>query len=124
MASTKEVKVDTRWQGAQGFFAGEGLFMLQCSGTGDLWISSYGAIHAVDIRGSYVVDTGHIVAFEESLDFNVKSVGGIKSLLFSGEGLVCEFTGRGRLWLQTRCSLSLVSFLHPFRAIQPQNHAN
>jgi uncharacterized protein (TIGR00266 family) len=122
MSSTPNVEVDAKWAGARGFFGGEGLFMLRCSGDGDLWISSYGAIHTVDVTGSYVVDTGHIVAFQDSLTYSVRSVGGLKSLLFSSEGLVCEFSGHGRLWIQTRCSMPLVGFLHPFRSIKPQKH--
>jgi len=122
MSSTPDVEVDAKWAGARGFFGGEGLFMLRCSGDGDLWISSYGAIHTVDVTGSYVVDTGHIVAFQDSLTYSVRSVGSLKSLLFSSEGLVCEFSGHGRLWIQTRCSMPLVGFLHPFRSIKPQKH--
>jgi uncharacterized protein (TIGR00266 family) len=124
MSSTPGIEVDSKWAGARGFFGGEGLFMLRCSGQGDLWISSYGAIHAIDVHGTYVVDTGHIVAFDDCLSYELKSIGGLKSLLFSKEGLVCEFSGQGRLWIQTRCSGSLVGFLHPFRSIKPQKHAN
>ena len=101
-ACTPGVTVDTKWGGAKTFFGGEGLLMLKCHGTGELWVSSYGAIHAVDVKDTYTVDTGHIVAFEDSLTFNVRKVGGMKSLFFSGEGLVCEFSGTGRLWIQTR----------------------
>jgi uncharacterized protein (TIGR00266 family) len=115
LSSTPGIEVDSKWGGAKSFFGGEGLFMLKCSGNGDLWMSSYGAIHAVDVTGTYVVDTSHIVAFESSLTFNVRKVGGLKSLFFSGEGLVCEFSGTGRLWIQTRNASSLASFLHPFR---------
>ena len=93
--------------------------MLRCHGQGELWLSSYGAIHAVDVQGTYTVDTSHIVAFEESLDFTVRKLGGLKSLFFSSEGLVCEFRGTGRLWFQTRNVGSLASFLHPFRMVQP-----
>jgi len=118
LCSTPGVEVDSKWGGAKTFFGGEGLFMLRCSGSGDLWISSYGAIHPVDVTGSYVVDTGHIVAFEDSLQFKVRSVGGLKSLFFSSEGLVCEFTGTGKLWIQTRNSGSLAGFLHPFRPVK------
>lgn len=118
LCSTPGVTVDTKWGGARTFFGGEGLFMLRCAGQGDLWISSYGAIFAVDIEGSYVVDTGHIVAFEENLQFKVRSVGGLKSLFFSSEGLVCEFSGTGRLWIQTRNSSALAGFLHPFRPVR------
>ncbi|MDP6932725.1 MAG: TIGR00266 family protein, partial [Myxococcota bacterium] len=119
-ASTPGVTVDTKWGGARTFFGGEGLLMLRCHGSGELWISSYGAIHAVDVRGTYTVDTGHIAAFEESLTFKVRKVGGMKSLFLSGEGLVCEFTGNGRLWFQTRNAPALASFLHPFRRIKPK----
>ena len=115
LSSTPGIEVDTKWGGAKSFFGGEGLFMLRCSGQGDLWMSSYGAIHPIEVEGSYIVDTGHIVAFEDSLTFKVRSVGGLKSLFFSSEGLVCEFSGRGRLWIQTRNSSALAAFLHPFR---------
>jgi len=118
LCSTPGISVDTKWGGARTFFGGEGLFMLRCSGEGDLWVSSYGAIFAVDVAGSYVVDTGHIVAFEESLGFKVRSVGGLKSLFFSSEGFVCEFSGNGRLWIQTRNSGALAGFLHPFRPVR------
>ena len=81
-------------------------------------MASYGAIHEVDVQGSYVVDTSHIVAFDESLTFRVKSSGSMKSLFFSSEGLVCEFSGAGRVWVQTRNAPALAGFLHPFRPVQ------
>ena len=121
MASTPGVEVDSKWGGAKTFFAGEGLFMLRCSGQGDLWFNSYGAIHEVHVEQTYTVDTSHIVGFDESLTFNIKKVGGLKSLFFSGEGLVCEFTGHGRLWIQTRNAPSLAGFLHPFRPVKPKS---
>ena len=121
LASGPDVVVDSKWGGAKTFFGGEGLFMLKVSGQGPVWISSYGAIHEVDVSGTYVVDTSHIVGFEETLTFNVKKVGGLKSLFFSGEGLVCEFSGSGRLWIQTRNAPSLAGFLHPFRPVKQNN---
>ena len=121
-ASTPGVTLDTKWGGARTFFSGEGLFMLKCAGEGDLWVSSYGAIHEVDVQGSYIVDTGHIVAFEDTLSFSVNKVGGLKSLFFSGEGLVCEFSGTGKLWFQTRDVSALASFLHPFRRVKPKQN--
>lgn len=123
-ASTEGVELDTSWAGAKGFFGGTGVVMLKCRGTGDLWLSSYGAIHEKEVDGSFVLDTSHIVAFEESLQFRVKSVGGLKSAFFSGEGLVCEFTGHGKLWYQTRSIDSLASFLHPFRRVKPKSNSN
>jgi uncharacterized protein (TIGR00266 family) len=117
-ASTTGVNIDSKWAGAKSFFAGEGLVMLRCSGQGELWMASYGAIHLVDVQGSYTVDTGNVVAFDESLTFRVRSIGTVKSLLFSSEGMVCEFSGTGRLWYQTRSAHSLAAFLHPFQRVK------
>jgi uncharacterized protein (TIGR00266 family) len=118
LASTPGVQLDTKWQGAKGFFSGEGLFLLRAYGQGTLWFASYGGIHAVDIGQQYqgyICDTTHMVAFTQGLQYSVRSVGGLKSLFLSGEGLVCEFRGQGRLWMQTRNPGALASFLHPFR---------
>ncbi len=109
LASHPSIQVETKWGGAKTFFSREGLFLLRAYGTGPLLFSSYGAIVEVQVPPSgYVVDTGHLVAFEPALQWEVERVGGMKSLLFSGEGLVCRFRGAGKLWLQTR---SFDSFL-------------
>lgn len=115
LASAMSVDINMKWQGLKGFFTGEGLFLVKCSGIGDLWLNSYGGIMEVDVRDSYVVDTGHIVAFTEGLSYRVKSVGGYKSFFFSGEGLVCQFTGQGKLWIQSRKVQPFAGWLHPFR---------
>ena len=85
-------------------------------------MSSYGAISKVDVAGSYQIDTTHVVAFDESLQWNVTKVGGIKSLFLSGEGMVVNFTGTGRVWFQTRSAPNLPSFLHPFRKVKPKQN--
>lgn len=115
VACAPGVQIDTAWGGAKGFFSGEGLFLLKASGSGDLLFSSYGAIHRVDLdgRSPYIVDTGHVVGFTSGLQYAVKSVGGFKSTLLSGEGLVCEFTGQGALYLQTRSTQAFLSWLLP-----------
>jgi uncharacterized protein (TIGR00266 family) len=116
IASTPGIEIDTAWGGARGFFSGEGLFLLKCSGHGDLFVSSYGAIHGLELPGaeSYVVDTGHMVAFEGSVSYKVRPVGGLKQTFFSGEGLVCDFSGPGRLYIQTRSFQSFVNQLIPY----------
>lgn len=124
LAASPTVSFTTQWGGAKGFFSGAGLFLLKVNGTGDLFFSSYGAIREVDVRGSFIVDTGHIVAFEETLTFNVRSSGGLKNLLLSGEGLLCDFSGHGKLWLQTRAPQALASFLHPFRRVKRQQNTS
>lgn len=115
VASGMDVTVDSKWQGFKGFFSGEGLFLLKCSGMGDLWFNSYGGIIPIDVTDSLVVDTGHIVAFTEGLSYRVTTLGGYKSFFFSGEGLVCKFEGQGRVWIQTRKVFPLVGFLDAFR---------
>jgi uncharacterized protein (TIGR00266 family) len=116
VASGSEIDVQTKWQGfTKGFFSGENFFLIKCTGKGDVWFNSYGGIIPIDVDGSYVVDTGHIVAFTEGLDYSISSVGGYKSLFFSGEGLVCRFSGTGRVWIQTRKLQPFLSWLFPFR---------
>ena len=115
LASSDGVEIETKWGGAKTFFAGEGFFMLRVHGAGALIMSSYGAIHRVKLGPGqkYVVDTTHLVAFDESITYSVKSVGGLKSFAFSGEGLVVELTGPGTVALQTRSEGALLSWLIP-----------
>ncbi len=116
VACDPSLKIETKWQGfTKGFFSGENLFLIKVAGQGDLWFNSYGGILAIDVKDSYVVDTGHIVAFTDGLDYSITKAGGYKSLFFSGEGFVCRFRGEGRVWIQTRKIQPLLSFLRPFR---------
>jgi uncharacterized protein (TIGR00266 family) len=115
------VSVSASWQGAKGFFSGEGLVLLQAHGEGDLFFNSYGAIVEIDVSDELIVDTGYVVAFEETLQYRVGVLPGLragsqlKSFLFGGEGLVCRFTGRGKVWIQTRTIQPFLRFIHPFR---------
>ena len=49
----------------KGFFSGESLFLIKCSGQGDLWFNTFGALFEIEVDGEYLIDTGHIVAFTE-----------------------------------------------------------
>jgi uncharacterized protein (TIGR00266 family) len=107
LCSGPDVEVDAKWGGARTFFGGEGLIMLKATGTGPVAFNSFGGIKEIQVDGNFIVDTGHIVAFEDSLQFKVTSFGrnkgfNFKSFILGGEGLVCEFSGSGRLWIQTR----------------------
>jgi uncharacterized protein (TIGR00266 family) len=115
MASSETITTDTKWSGAKTFFGGEGLIMLRCSGTGTLILSSYGAIHEITLAPgqTYTVDSGHLVAFPESIGFKVRRVGGLKSTLLGGEGLVVDLTGPGRILLQTRSVGAFLGWLVP-----------
>ena len=124
LASAASVQVDTKFQGmAKGFFSGEGLFIMKCSGEGDVWFNTYGAIFEVEVKDEYVVDTGHIVAFTEGLNYNISKIGGYKSLFFSGEGFVARFQGQGRVWIQTKQPFALVNWADQYRIVQQSNHS-
>jgi len=120
MAASPTLTLDTKWAGFKGFFSGEGLFFLKVFGSGELFLNSYGGIHKIELDGvrPYTLDTSHIVAFTSGLDFNIRKIGNMKSLFFSGEGLVCEFQGKGTLWAQTRNPGALAGFLHRFRRVE------
>jgi uncharacterized protein (TIGR00266 family) len=115
VASSEGVDVSTAWGGPKTFFAREGLILLRISGTGTLVLSSYGAIEEMQLteRETFTVDTGHLVAFSDRLGFDVRRVGGLKSTLFSGEGLVVDLTGPGRFWMQTRSEDAFLTWLIP-----------
>ncbi len=114
MASTPKVTSELIWGGFSMLCGGEGAFFLRCAGKGDLLINAYGAIEKVEIDGKYIIDTGHVVAFEGDLKYSIRRAGGWKSTLLSGEGLVLEFSGKGTLWTQTRNVSSLVGWVSPF----------
>ncbi len=115
LAATPGVEVDTKWGGGKTFFSREGLFLLRCTGQGTVFVSSYGAIRLIELGAAerYTVDTGHMVAFDETVQYNVGRSGGWKSTLFSGEGLVAKLEGPGRFYLQTRSPESFVAWLVP-----------
>jgi uncharacterized protein (TIGR00266 family) len=115
VAADMRITTDTKWKGAKTFFASEGLIMLRSGGTGPLVLSSYGAIHEMNLAAgeTVTIDTGHLVAFSESLGFQVRQVGNLTSTLFSGEGLVVDLTGPGRLLAQTRSTDQFLSWLIP-----------
>src|SRR5512139_210440 len=112
-ASDPGVEVDSKWGGGKSFFSGEGLVLLRCTGAGDLLLSSYGAIRQLDLGSGEVMtlDTGHVVAFDESVRYAVRKAGSWKSSILGGEGLVTDFTGPGRVWYQTRNTSDFVEWM-------------
>src|SRR5215211_5344476 len=117
LAGDAGLEVDTRWGGAKSFFGGEGLFVLQVTGTGLLLLSSFGAIHRKRHAAGerYVVDTGHLVAWEGMTQYTLrKAAAGFFRSMVSGEGMVAEFSGPGELLIQTRNLAALAGLLKPF----------
>lgn len=118
LAGDTSLVVDTKFGGAKSFFGGEGLFVLQISGSGLLLVSSFGSIHRRTLRAGeqYVVDTGHLVAWEGHMQYNLRKAaksGYLRSML-SGEGMVAEFAGPGEILIQTRNLAAFAGLLKPF----------
>lgn len=106
LAGDPSMQVETKFGGARALFSGEGLFFIQIRGSGLVLVSSFGAIvrRTLAQGEKYVVDTGHIVAFEDSIQYTLRKAseqGWLRSMA-SGEGIVAEYTGPGTLYLQTR----------------------
>lgn len=115
IAATEGLEVETKWSGAKTFFASEGAVMLRVVGAGQLVVSSFGALDEWTLAPgeTYTVDTGHLVTMTEGIGFDVRKVGGWKSTLFSGEGLVVDLTGPGTFTTQTRSQDAFLSWLIP-----------
>ena len=118
LAGDTSLQVETKFGGAKSWLGGEGLFLLSVTGTGLLLISSFGAIHRKKLRQGeqYVVDTGHLVAWEGHMQYNLRKAaksGFFRSFL-SGEGMVAEFAGPGELLIQTRNLAAFAGLLKPF----------
>jgi uncharacterized protein (TIGR00266 family) len=111
----------------RGMLSGEGLFLLTVQGSGLLLLSSFGAIHSKTLAPGeeYLVDTGHIVAFEESVAYRLEKASGksqglggfLKGMVqsaLSGEGFVCRYRGPGQIYMQTRQLHGFARQLIPF----------
>ncbi|WP_413162020.1 TIGR00266 family protein [Capilliphycus salinus ALCB114379] len=114
LASHSDVDIDLGFQGFKSFFSGENIFWLDLTGQGDVLINSFGGIYEVDVEDEYIVDTGHIVAFEKTLNFEITKPGSSwLGAFLGGEGLVCRFRGRGKLYCQTHNSTAFGQLVGP-----------
>ena len=119
LACSDGVELDTKFQGMKGLFNREGLFFLKVmakSGPGQVFVNSYGAIleFPVNAGEDLVVDNGHMVAFTSGVEYTINRIGGLKSMLIGGEGLVMTFRGQGKVWIQTRALSGFASQLVPY----------
>jgi uncharacterized protein (TIGR00266 family) len=102
LACEPGISLGLGWAGIASQFGGEGLFRLKVQGTGRIWFSAYGGIFSREISDEYIVDTGHLVAYEPTVNLKVGMAGGIFSSFFGGEGLVTRVRGPGRIYMQSR----------------------
>lgn len=127
LAHGEGVNVSAKWEGARGFFSGAGLILLAASGAGDLFFNAYGAVLQLDVSDEFMVDTGYVVAFEDTLRYQVTTMPGLgigsraKAFIFGGEGLVVRFTGQGRVWVQTRTVNPFLSWVYPYRPVKKRD---
>ena len=105
IASTPDVQMETQTGGFKGFFSGAGVFILKATSQqpGQMVVGAFGGLQELQCDGNLVIDTGHLVAWDATLQYTVgKSGAGWIASYLSGEGLVCHFTGQGRIWIQSR----------------------
>lgn len=115
LAAEESIQIDTAVQNlAQGFFSKEGFFVLNIHGTGTVFLSSYGAIHAINLEPNeeVVIDNGHLVSWPDYMNYTIeKASSGWFSSIASGECLVCRFRGPGVVLIQTRNPGSFASWI-------------
>ncbi len=113
ICSTPGLKLGVRYAGLASLIGREGLFKLMVSGSGKLWFGAYGGIFWKEVKGEYIVDTSHLVAYEPHMKLNVQLAGGLLPSLFGGEGLVTRVEGQGEIVVQTRSITGLAGWLNP-----------
>lgn len=115
IAASDGVDIDSARERGRAFTRGKGLFMLRLSGSGPVFLAGYGGIDRITLDAGEVqaVNTGYVVAFEDTLSYEVDRVDGMKSTIFGDAGLVCTFEGPGRVWTQTRSHDAFLSWLTP-----------
>ena len=114
LANERSVELDTQWGGFRNMFGSEGGFILRAAGAGLIVFGCYGGLEEWSLAAgeSVTVDSGHMVAYEASVSMSIrKATGGIVQMFKSGEGLVLDFQGPGRVWTQTRNPNELIGWI-------------
>jgi uncharacterized protein (TIGR00266 family) len=113
IASTQNIDLDVKWEGFTKGLFGQGLFMLRATGSGQLFINTFGAIdtHTLQPGQTLIVDNFHLVGFSDTCSYKVTKFGGLKETLLGGEGLVTQITGPGEIYIQTKSLREFVDWL-------------
>ena len=112
-----ELSVEFQKKLSSAFFGGEGWVIEKLSGEGMCFLHACGDIKEIELKqGERIkVDTGSVVAWENSVSYSVNRIKGVKSILFSGEGLfLTTLTGPGKVWIQSMTLHNLASAISPF----------
>lgn len=106
LAGSETIAIESRMQNlSRGLLGGEGFFILRISGSGQLLLNSFGAVHKVELKPDqeYIVDNSHLVAWTATTSYNIeKAAAGWIASFTSGEGFVCRFRGPGVVYIQSR----------------------
>jgi uncharacterized protein (TIGR00266 family) len=118
LAMGEGVNVDVRWAGVRNILLREGATMLHLDGEGTALLCTYGGFvkHHLEAGQGMIVDTGHLVAYEDTCSVKVGMLGGMTTAAFSGEGLVAQIKGPGAVYVQTRAEAELKNWLFPERS--------
>ena len=118
LANEVNVTMDAKWGGFSNMFGGEGGFIIRADGQGKVVFACYGALEVWNLEPGQgiTVDTGHMVAYEESVKMTMRraSGSGLVQSFKSGEGLVFDFAGPGRVWTQTRNPTEFLGWIQSF----------
>ncbi len=119
LASTSGVDLEMHFRGklGAGLFGGEGFIMQKVSGNGTVFVEIDGHAEEYILQAgqSIIVDTGYLAVMDETCSIEVKSVPGVKNMLFGGEGIFnTVVTGPGRVLLQTMPVSGVASALRPY----------
>ncbi len=119
LASTAGVSLSTFFQKkiGSGFFGGEGFIMQKLSGNGVVFLEFDGYIKEYELGPGQqmVIDTGYLAAMSSTCQVEVKTVPGVKNMLFGGEGIFnTVLTGPGKIWLQSMPISQMANSLRPF----------
>lgn len=119
IACMPTVQIDTKYSGMADFFSNQSTCLLRMIGNGDLWFSSYGGIVEITVQDHFLINTGYLVAFEDTLNYEVQEIDSltiknIRTKYYGDRGMVCRFQGEGKVWIQVRQANSFLNFLEPF----------
>jgi uncharacterized protein (TIGR00266 family) len=121
LCGTQGVEISIGFQRSlgAGLFGGEGLILQKLGGNATAWVELGGEIVSYDLKPgeSLVVHPGHIGMFEDTVNFDISLIPGLKNAIFGGDGLfVARLTGPGKIWLQTLTMPNLAHALTPYIA--------
>ena len=114
---TVEIEMHFRKKLGAGIFGGEGFILQKFSGTGMVFLEIDGEVVEYDLKEGekLIIDQGHLAAMDETVDFDIQKVKGVKNILVGGEGLFLgTLTGPGRVWVQTMPLTNFVNAIIPY----------